>query len=416
MSGSLNYALFVGLRYSFSRKRSRFTGLIASISMLGMVLGVATLITVLSVMNGFAGELRQRILSLVPHGYIQPVQGSLADWRDLADSVRGQPGVTGVAPFIDAQVILAGPRQLQGARLTAVDPVLEPEVSRMAESLLAGDLAASLEQPFSIVLGTALAAALEVGPGDEVEVTLPRLTVTPLGTFPRTKRLQVSGLFRVNAQPDSQQAYVSLETGQRLLARGAAVDGLQVATRDLMAAPEILDGLAAGLPEGLQVSNWTQSQGSLFRAVRMEKLMVALLLLSVVAVAAFNIVSTLVMSVAEKRGDIAVLRTLGARAGGIVAIFVAHGLGLALLGIGVGVLLGVVISLQVARVTAALEAWFGVKLFDPAVYFISELPAQLLWSDVVAVVVAALVLSLLATLYPAWRASRIAPAEVLRYE
>jgi lipoprotein-releasing system permease protein len=416
VSGLSHYALFVGLRYSFSRKRSRFTGLIASISMLGMVLGVATLITVLSVMNGFAAELRGRILSLVPHGYVQSADGPLSEWSALAERLRKQAGVVGVAPFIDDQVILAGPRQLRGARLTAIDPAQEAQVSRVGSALLGGDMAELLAEPFSIVLGSALAAALEVGPGDTVEVTLPRLTITPLGTFPRSKRLTVSGLFRVNAQPDSQQAYVSLPTGQRLLALGEAVDGLQVATRDLMAAPGILADLALALPDSLVVTNWTQTQGSLFRAVRMEKLMVGLLLLSVVAVAAFNIVSTLVMSVAEKRRDIAVLRTLGARASGIVAIFVAHGLGLALFGIALGALLGVVLSWQIAAVTATLENWLGVKLFDPAVYFISELPARLMWGDVSAVVLAALALSLLATLYPAWRASRIAPAEVLRYE
>lgn len=415
MSG-FRYALFVGLRYSFSRKRSRFTGLISTISMLGMVLGVATLITVLSIMNGFAGELRQRILSLVPHGFVQPVQGGVDDWQQLAAQLRTLPGITGIAPYIDDQVILAGPHQLRGARLNAIDPLLEGEVSQVASTLLGGDLAEQLSRPFSVVLGSALAAALQVGPGDTVEVTLPRLTITPLGTFPRSKRLQVTGLFQVNAQPDSQQAYVSLATGQRLFALGQGVEGLQVATRDLMAAPDILQGLQAALPGGMRVTNWTETQGSLFRAVRMEKLMVGLLLLSVVAVAAFNIVSTLVMSVAEKRRDIAVLRTLGAGAGGIMAIFVAHGLGLALLGIGLGAAVGVLLSLQVAQITAALEGTLGVKLFDPAVYFISELPAELLWSDVFSVIGAALLLSLLATLYPAWRASRIAPAEVLRYE
>lgn len=416
MSVASHYALFVGLRYSFSRKRSRFTGLIASISMLGMVLGVATLIIVLSVMNGFAGELRQRILSLVPHGYVEPVEGQLRDWQALADQLEARPGITGVAPYISDKVILAGPGQLHGALLTAVDAARQARVSRVGDTVLQGELSELLAAPFSVVLGSALARALEVGPGDTLEVTLPRLTITPLGTFPRSKRLRVTGLFQVNAQPDSQQAYVSLETGQRLFASGDGVDGLQLATTALMEAPRILDELGPVLPAGVQARDWTQTQGSLFRAVRMEKVLVGLLLLSVVAVAAFNIVSTLVMSVAEKRRDIAVLRTLGARSGGIMAIFVAHGLGLALLGIGVGVLLGVLLSLQVARITAAIESFLGVKLFDPAVYFISELPAQLLWSDVLAVVLAALWLSLLATLYPAWRASRVSPAEVLRYE
>ena len=209
---------------------------------------------------------------------------------------------------------------------------------------------------------------------------------------------------------------MSLATGQKLLGTPGAVDGLQVKTRDLFAAPQIMAALAEHLPADYRVRNWSQTQGSLFRAVKLEKLMVSLLLLSVVAVAAFNIVSTLVMSVAEKRRDIAVLRTMGARARGIMLIFIAHGLGLATVGISGGALLGVLLATYIAPITAFGEQVLGVKLFDPSVYFISELPARLQWSDVSAVVLAALSLSLLATLYPAWRAARVAPAEVLRYE
>ena len=405
------------MRYSFSRKRNRFASIIALVSMLGMVLGVASLITVLAIMNGFAGELRGRILSLVPHGYIEPAdQGSLPDWRSLASSLEARPQVLAAAPYISDKVILAGPSQLRGALLTAIDPALEAGVSGVGEAMVYGSLAALEAEAFGVVLGVSLARALGVSPGDSVEVTIPRLTVTPLGTFPRSKRLRVVGLFQINAQPDGQQAYVSLQTGQRLFATGSGVDGLQLRTVDLMTAPRTLAALAPDLPPGLVVRDWSQTQGSLFRAVKMEKIMVGLLLLSVVAVAAFNIVSSLVMSVAEKRGDIAVLRTMGARAGGIMGIFIAHGLGLAAAGIGTGALLGVLLASNIAAVTARLESWLGVKLFDPAVYFISELPAELLWQDVLWVVAAALLLSLAATLYPAWRAARIAPAEVLRYE
>ncbi|MEQ9464950.1 MAG: lipoprotein-releasing ABC transporter permease subunit [Haliea sp.] len=411
------YVLFVGLRYSFSRKRNRFASVIALVSMLGMVLGVASLITVLAIMNGFAGELRERILSLVPHGYVEPAgKGLLPDWLQLATMLEAHPQVIALAPYITDKVIIAGPAQLRGAVLTAIDPSREAAVSGVGEAMIYGSLAGLDAEPFSVVLGASLARVLGVGPGDSIEVTIPRLTVTPLGTFPRSKRLRVSGLFQVNAQPDSYQAYVSLQTGQRLFAAGSGVGGLQIRTADLMSAPRKLAALAPVLPPGLVVRDWSQTQGSLFRAVKMEKIMVGLLLLSVVAVAAFNIVSTLVMSVAEKRGDIAVLRTMGARAGGIMGIFVAHGLGLAAAGIGCGTLLGVVLANNIAAVTARLEDWFGVKLFDPAVYFISELPAELHWQDVLWVVAAALLLSLAATLYPAWRAARIAPAEVLRYE
>ncbi|QIB67358.1 lipoprotein-releasing ABC transporter permease subunit [Kineobactrum salinum] len=410
------YVLFVGLRYSFSRKRNRFASVIASVSMLGMVLGVTSLITVLSIMNGFSGELRNRILSLVPHGYVLPANGGLERWEELALRLEQAGGVEAVAPYISNKVILAGSQSLRGAVLSAIDPAREVAVSELDEALVAGQLGDLEHEPYSIILGVTLARALGVRPGDRLEVTVPRLTVTPLGTFPRSKRLRVVGLFAISAQADGYQAYVSLATGQKLFGLGDRVDGLQLRTPELMSAPATLARLGAGLGPELQVRDWSQTQGSLFRAIRMEKVMVGLLLLSVVAVAAFNIISTLVMSVAEKRGDIAVLRTMGARAGDIMRIFVAHGLGLAAVGIGLGTLAGIALASHVAAVTKTVESLLGVKLFDPAVYFISELPAQLLWQDVLVVVAASFLLSLVATLYPAWRASRIAPAEVLRYE
>lgn len=412
----LHYAPFIGTRYSFSRKRNRFTSVIAMVSMLGMVLGVASLITVLAIMNGFAGELRSRILSLVPHGYIANDEGGISDWQALSASLEGQPGVVAVSPYISDKVILASPYSQRGALLTAIDPAMEARVSSIPAAVTSGSLESLNEAGFNLVLGASLARMLRVQVGDVVEVTVPRLTVTPLGVFPRSKRLRVTGLFEVGAQPDSYQAFVSLNSGQKLLGTRDTVDGLQLRTSDLFAAPQIIASLRASLPSGYEARDWSQTQGSLFQAVKMEKVMVSLLLLSVVAVAAFNIVSTLVMSVAEKRRDIAVLRTMGARAAGIMLIFVAHGIALAGVGISVGAALGIGLALNISRVTALTERVFGVKLFDPSVYFISELPADLQWSDVGAVVLASLLLSLLATLYPAWRATRIAPAEVLRYE
>ncbi|TXS93610.1 lipoprotein-releasing ABC transporter permease subunit [Parahaliea aestuarii] len=406
----------MGLRYSFSRKRSRFTGLIALVSMLGMVLGVASLITVLSVMNGFAGELRQRILSLVPHAYIESTSGGITDWRALVEQVTAQPGVVAASPYISDKVIFGGPYLMHGGVLTAIDTASEGNVSRMPEAIVTGSLAALDSTPFSVILGASLARVLGVMPGDTVEVTLPRITVTPLGAFPRSKRLQVVGLFEVGAQPDTYQAYVSLDSGQKLFGEQGRVGGLQVKTVDLYQAPDIAGQLRRQLPDDSEVRDWSQTQGSLFRAIKMEKIMVSLLLLSVVAVAAFNIVSTLVMSVAEKRRDIAVLRTMGASARGVMAVFVAHGLGLALAGISIGALLGALLASYIAPVTAFVEGLLGVKLFDPNVYFISELPSVLMGRDVAVVVLASLLLSLLATLYPAWRAAQVAPAEVLRYE
>lgn len=384
--------------------------------MLGMVVGVASLIVVLSVMNGFADELRGRILSLVPHGYITADEPGVADWQTLAAGLRADDRVLGVAPFIRETVLLANGSQMRGAVLTAIDPDYEAEVSEASQAMIAGDLVSLTGPGFNVVLGASLARLLGVWIGDAVDVTLPKLTVTPLGVFPRSKRLRVTGIFEVGAQPDTYQAYVSLASGQKLMGTAGRVQGLQVRTEDLLSAPGVINDLGQRLPEGFSVTDWSETQGSLFRAVRMEKIMVSLLLLSVVAVAAFNIVSTLVMSVAEKRRDIAVLRTMGARPGGIMAIFVAHGLALALAGISIGALLGVLLAVNVADIVALGERVLGLKLFDPTIYFISELPANLHWGDVLAVTLASLVLSLLATLYPAWRAARIAPAEVLRYE
>ncbi len=409
------YVGFVGLRYSFTRKRNRFTGVISTVSMLGMALGVASLIVVLSIMNGFAGELRDRILSLVPHGFVEHRQG-IKDWRPLAEQVEGMPGVVAVSPYISDKVILTAGGTRRGAVLTAIEPEAESRVSRVASAMRQGELQSLDDPAFNVVLGSSLARLLGVAPGDQVEVTVPRLTVTPLGVFPRSKRLTVSGVFEVGAQPDTYQAYISLASGQRLLGVGDAVDGLQVRTRDLHEATQILAGVRARLPADFAIRDWSQTQGSLFSAVKMEKVLVSLLLLSVVAVAAFNIVSTLVMSVTEKRRDIAVLRTLGARPRGIMAIFVAHGLSLAAVGISVGACLGVLLAGNIAALTTSVENVLGIRIFDPAVYFISELPARMLWSDVWAVVIASFLLSLAATLYPAWRAARIAPAEVLRYE
>ena len=408
-----SYTRLVGLRYGFSRQRSRFTAIVSLASMLGMALGVASLITVLSVMNGFAGELRDRILALVPHAYIEDLPVT-TDADALATRVQGIPGVVAAAPFRRETVLLAGPYGQQGALLMGMDPSRQAAVTDLERYLLNGELGA-LDDPFTIVLGSALARAVGVLPGDSVRVVLPQITTTPLGVFPRTRLLTVVGLFEVGAQQDSQLAFVSLATAERLLgARGTA--GLQLRTADFLGVAALAPALAPVLGNEGRYRPWSETQGSLFRAIRMEKLTVSILLMGVVFVAAFNIVSTLVMAVTEKRRDIAVLRTMGATPGEVARIFLTQGMGLALFGVAAGTLLGVLLALNIATVVATVESWFGTHLFDPNVYFISRLPARLQWSDVLRVTAAAVVLSLLAALYPAWRASRVAPAEVLRYE
>lgn len=408
--------LFIGLRYSFSRQSNRFIGVVSMVSLFGMALGIASLITVLSVMNGFAGELRDRILSLVPHLQVEATEGHLKHWPALADSILLRDAVQGVAPYIESKVLLSSGRSVRGSIVSAIDPRAEATVSEVSQHMQRGDLQALADERYSIVIGALQARILNVDLGDTVEITVPRLTVTPMGSFPRRKRFTVVGIFEVGAELDSSQAYINLEAGQKLFGMHQAVEGLRVRLTDLFAAPSFAAQLQQELGETVEVRDWGRSQGSLFAAIRMEKVMMTVLLLSVVAVAAFNIISTLTMAVTEKRSDIAVLRTMGARASSVMAIFVSQGLLLALVGIALGVVVGVTLALNISEVTLFVERLFGTKLFNPQVYFISDLPSRLMWQDVAVVAGLALLLSLLATLFPAWRATRIAPAEVLRYE
>ena len=408
--------LFIGLRYSFSRQRNRFIGVVSMVSVFGMALGIASLITVLSVMNGFAGELRDRILSLVPHLQVEAVDGRLEQWPALVDDILLRDAVQGAAPYIESKALLASGRSVRGSVVSAIDPRAETAVSEVSRHMQRGSFTALGDKPYAIVIGALQARILNVDLGDTVEVTVPHLTVTPLGSFPRRKRFTVVGIFEIGAELDSSQAYIALEAGQKLFGLDNAVEGLRVRLHDLFAAPAVAAELQRDLGDSFEVRDWGRSQGNLFAAIRMEKIMMTVLLLSVVAVAAFNIISTLTMAVTEKRSDIAVLRTMGARASSVMAIFVAHGLLLALSGIALGVAVGVTLALNISEVTLFVEQLFGTKLFNPKVYFISDLPSRLRWQDVAVVAGLALLLSLLATLFPAWRATRIAPAEVLRYE
>lgn len=408
--------LFIGLRYSFSRQRNRFIGVVSMVSLLGMAIGVASLITVLSVMNGFAGELRNRILSLVAHAEVRAETGNLQDWRALVEQLSGHPELEGIAPFVESKALLASRRQVRGAHIIAVDVAREASVSSVVEHITRGSFADLERQPYGIVLGSLLARSLGVSVGDNLEITVPRLILTPLGTFPRSKRFTVVGIFEVGAQLDGSHAYLALSSGQKLLSLADRVHGLRLHFSDLYQSASTAAAIAEQLGAGYQVRDWQQTQRSLFSAVRMEKNMIGVLLLSVVAVAAFNIISTLTMAITDKRGDIAVLRTMGIRASRVMAIFVAQGLVLAIIGISLGVCAGVLLALNISEITLFLEQLLGVKLFNPDVYFISILPSELQWSDVTVISLSALGLSLLATLLPAWRATRIAPAEVLRYE
>lgn len=410
------FQLFAGLRYLRSRRHNQFLSFISWFSLLGLVLGVAALITVMSVMNGFEDELKGRILRFLPHGFVEPQQGELHDWPSLLGELEQHPSVLGVAPYIRGHALVNREGSVRGIELSAVDPALQPRVSLVDNYMLIGSLSALEPGKFNIVIGSILARRLRVTIGDSITVVLPRVSVTPVGIFPRMRGFTVVGIFEVGAQLDASEAFIHLRDGQRLFAFGEGVQGLQLQFDDIYQAGNILGQLQQQLPDEYKFSDWSSLQGSLFQAVKMEKIMIGLMLFIIVAVAAFNIVSILTMMVMDKRSDIAVLRTMGASAGQVLGLFLVQGLAIGVFGVILGVLVGVPLALGIGSLVGALEQLLRFQVFDPSIYFITALPSQLEFDDVLWIVVGSLVLTLLATIYPAWRASQIQPAEVLRYE
>ncbi len=410
------FQLFAGLRYLRSRRHNQFLSFISWFSLLGLVLGVAALITVMSVMNGFEDELKGRILRFLPHGFVEPQQGELNDWPSLLEELEQFPSVLGVAPYIRGHALVNREGSVRGIELSAVDPALQSRVSLVDNYMLIGSLSALEPGEFNIVIGSILARRLRVTIGDSITVVLPRVSVTPVGIFPRMRGFTVVGIFEVGAELDASEAFIHLRDGQRLFAFGEGVQGLQLQFDDIYQAGNILGQLQGQLPDDYTFSDWSSLQGSLFQAVKMEKIMIGLMLFIIVAVAAFNIVSILTMMVMDKRSDIAVLRTMGASAGQVLGLFLVQGLAIGVFGVILGVLVGVPLALGIGPLVGGLEQLLRFQVFDPSVYFITALPSQLEFDDVFWIVVGSLVLTLLATIYPAWRASQIQPAEVLRYE
>lgn len=408
---------FIGWRYIRTRRDDQFLSFISVISLLGTVLGVAALIVVMSVMNGFERELRERILALVPHGFVEAETGVIDDWQPVRASLQQAPGIAAAAPYVGGDALLAGSGYVTGAALWGIDPALEQGVSTIATHVVSGDYARLATTDFGIVIGDILARQLGLSVGAPVEVMLPRVTVTPMGIFPRQKRFTVVAIFRSGSQLDGSTAFVRLADAQRLWQTGAAVHGLRVAVDDLFEAQRRLgDWQRAAALDHLIARDWSQTQGSLFQAVKMEKTMIALLLFIIVAIAAFNIVSILTMMVSDKRADIAVLRTMGASPRTVMAIFLVQGAGLGLAGVLIGTLLGLPIAYRVGAIAERIEQLLGVYLFDPGVYFINRLPSEVIPGDVLLVTLLAWLLSIVAALYPAWRAAQVEPAEALRYE
>ena len=408
------FPLFIGIRYARARRDARFVSVVSAVALCGLALGVMALVVVLSVMNGFDRELRARILSLVPHVTVHTL-GPAEDWRPLARRLAGVPGVSAALPWTGGTAMLSTPGVVRGVELGGLRPEADADASGVSASMVSGALQDLRPGGFGIVLGGLLARSLGVDVGDTVTVMLPQLTVTPAGAWPRMRRFQVVGVFKVGAQVDASTALVHLEDAARLYRTGQGVHAVRLLLEHPSDAPAIAAKLATR-EEGRTIEDWSRTQGTLFNAVRMEKRMVTLLLMVVVAVAAFNIVSILTMVVAEKRGAIAVLRTMGASPGQVMAIFAAQGTLTGVVGIAAGLAAGIPLALHAGAILAWFEELLGLRLFDPNVYFISYLPSQLQGGDVALVSGMALLLCVLATLYPARRAAAIGPAEALRYE
>ena len=414
MAIRMSLLLDIIIRFSLGSGQRRFTRFVAMASLIGMMLGVAALIMVLSVMNGFSGELHQRLLSVTPDLVLEPSTPTEDGLSELARRAAERPSVLAATPFQRATTLLQAGGRTRGATLIGAPTEGLSSVVNLGVHLVSGELDALASQPFSVILGTDLARLLRVAPGDEVEVFLPRLTVSPLGVYPKTRKLTVVGLFSVGAGPDAREAYVSYETARRLLGKsGRRGVQIKLTDRDLAMTDRATFQSLDSAP--MILSDWTTSQGSLFAAIKMEKITVGILLTSVILVAAFNLISTLTMSVTEKRGDIAILQVIGLSTRQLLLLFLGHGLLLSVVGIALGAALGIGLAVFISDLSLWFEQAVGIVLFDPAVYYIGGLPSILLWHDVAAVIVTALTLSAVAAVYPAWRASRIPAAEVLNY-
>jgi len=413
----LPFELLIGLRYTHAKRRNHFISFISIVSMAGIALGVMALIVVLSVMNGFQEELRARILGVAAHLEISGPTDRLANWRGVLAQAKQNKEVISGAPYVNAQGMLANGGSVRGAIIRGVLPELENQVADFAQHMKVGKLTDLKPGEFGIILGGELARVLNVYPGDKVVLLTPQGNITPAGVMPRVKQFTVTGIFEAGMfEYDSGLALIHLQDAQKLLRLGEDVSGVRLKLEELFRAPFVTRELTRSLNGNYYLTDWTQSHANFFRAVSIEKRMMFLILLLIVAVAAFNIVSTLVMAVTDKQSDIAILRTLGARPASIMSIFIVQGAFIGVFGTLLGVASGVLLALNVETVVPFIEHLFGIDLFPADVYYINRLPSKLVWSDVGVIAGVSLLISLAATLYPSWRASRINPAEALRYE
>lgn len=409
-------ALFIGLRYTRAKRRNHFISFISATSIGGIALGIIALITVLSVMNGFEKELRERILGMASHSTISGRYG-LYNWHELGAKVMAHPRVIGVAPYIDGQAMLTYRNRASGILIRGILPDEEPKVTDLAAHVVKGKLADLQPGKYGIILGNELADMLGVALGEKITLLVPQASVTPAGVLPRVKRFTVTAIFKMGMYEfDSKLALIHLEDAAKLYRQGNAVTGLRLKLDDMFASYQVGKDLKPQIPASYRMRDWTEHHANFFAAITTEKRAMFIILLLIVAVAAFNIVSTLVMVVTDKEREIAVLRTLGASPGSIMMIFIIQGTVLGFVGCILGVVGGIALALNVETIVPAIEKFFGHHFMDPRIYYISKLPSDVHLKDVIQIGVTAFLLTVMATIYPAWRASKTEPAEALRYE
>ena len=411
------FEYWIGNRYVRSRSNNSFVSLISAISMLGIAIAVTVLIVVMSVVNGFERELKDRLLAMTAHASIEGVNGELASYEGLIETAVRNERVSAAAPYVEGQALLVFEKQISGAELRGIDPQQENDVSGISGVMQHGTLDELQSGEFNIVLGVELAKAMQVGVGDKVTVTLAQGRVTPAGVLPRMKRFTVSGIYRVGMYEfDRRLAFINIGDAQKLYRLRDSVSGVRLAVTEIYEAPAIVREVALENGELVLVGDWTRRHVNFFRSIQITKSILFVILMMVIAVAAFNIVSTLVMVVKDKQTDIAILRTIGARPMSILKIFVTQGSIVGIAGTLAGVLLGMILALNLEAIIGFFESVLGIKFLAADVYFISDLPSDLKLTDVAVVAGIALVLALVSTIYPAWVAARTAPAEALRYD